>query len=353
MQLLGAARFNVIASMGWIIWAIASPTFAQAEYPADDRVNASGHVSCELDRWREVSALLEMAPAGDVQASGLRGVRVFTLDGYGRLMPAVSVLWRESEDRREGPIAVFGVRGLRAQSDTFVVRSLERSATYWAVERAEELIELARDADPELDHGDLPTRVDANGVEEITICVHGWSTVIEVFDDDRIQVLRRSACLSDDLFEAAFRFSELAVNGFAFCNHLDPEYYRNESARLARCLSLGGNRSAAAEVASLLDGPVRQSAGALATLTTPDFVLEWDQQARLTGSAARDDMAERLGDGDAWAQSLEGSGGSVWVSGSIESQGSVFAMRQTWTRDTAGAWRLSSMAVSPPVPQEE
>lgn len=350
MRFLLRVLAPVVAALGLIGWAF--PALAQEVEPEEEVIGDCladyGRVYCELDEWHIVTRRFEMPDAGKLQQGGWRGARVFTIDGYGRLMPAVSVLWRREGGEARNLDEQIDFRGIRAVSDAYVIRSLRRAAWWQAVAQAQWVMELAEGSPAEPDYDPEP-----NEDGSISICMHGWDTVTEVLDEGGVSRFRRTACNPDELFEATYDFSDIAMDGFGPCNLLDPQHHRNDSARLARCLSLLGDHVAAAEVANLFDGPINDDVQALGALTAPEFVLEWAEEGVFRGSAASAELARRLDEGDLWANDILGEAEVVYAQGGLNSAEHNAAMRQTWRRDPTGEWRLVHMVVSPPVPFDD
>lgn len=347
MKVVSAIWFGLTVLVGL---AIQLPASAQPLAEEEACVADYGRVRCGLDEWDQVSEYFQLPDALQLQAEGWRGVRVYTIDGYSRLMPMVSVLWTgEAADDRDAS-GRLEVRGVQTMTDAYVVRALERRAWWRAIDHAERALELAASAPAELDY--TPMQDDEGN---IFICLHPWSAVAEILTAEGVSRLRRGGCQSDELlFEVLFDFSDLALNGFGHCNYLDPDLHRNESARLSRCLDLEGqNLVGAAEVANIVDAIAYEQASDLGPLADPLFLLEWEQDPRLIGDLARQRIETELVDSQFWSNLVSGDEGIVHVFGVLERGEDRSAVRQSWRRDATGQWRLFHMLVSPPTPPED
>ena len=307
-----------------------------------DCMDDYGRDLCAPENWREIVESFDLDPAEGVQAQGWRGVRVFTINGYSRDMPMVSVLYTEQSDSGYPSNAQLEVRAARAAG--IHVPTLKRAAWPGLAFSAADIGKLATAA---------PVRQSSaagTGDDEFVMCLHAWVTVTEVLSDDGVLRRVRNACGDDPLYEAAYDISAKALRGFPECNHLDPANYRNESEQLNRCMALAGDdQIAAAEVLNLLDGEVFDEAANIVKFSTPETLVSgagesttlsaalWLQQARVV----------RL-----YATTVRSVGNDVVVEGSTHRYGHgddddfEADTRQRWRRSGA-SWQLLEFNIGP------
>ncbi len=316
--------------------------------PAFDRdcMDDYGRDLCDPERWGGIVEAFGVEPAEDVQAVGWRGVRIFTIDGYSRDMPMVSVLYTELSDYGlplDPRLEVYGT-GVGEGP----VPSLSRDAWLGLSLATRRIAELATAA-PERQSEEQSGAPSTNG-DEKSICLHAWVTVTEVLTGDGVVRRIRNACGEDPLFVAGYQLSAQALRGFPACNHLDPANYRNESAQLDRCLILeGDDQIAAAEVLNLLDGRIFKEASSIADYAAPG--------ARISGTSGETSLSGVLGLDDArvvriYTASVRAVGPDVRARGIVhrygDEEGNDFAaeVQQVW-RKIDGAWRLVDLSLGP------
>ncbi|MBB5661429.1 hypothetical protein [Brevundimonas halotolerans] len=316
--------------------------------PAFDRdcMDDYGRDLCDPEGWLGIVETFGVEAAEDAQANGWRGVRVFTIDGYSRDMPMVSVLYTEASEHGIPLNPRLEVRG--AGDGEGPASSLSREAWFGLTLKSRRIVELATAAPPRQSAGDdgLP----GTAGDEMIICLHAWVTVTEVLTDDGVLRRVRNACGDDPLFDAGYELSGQALRGFPVCSHLDPANYRNESAQLDRCLVLeGDNQIAAAEVLNLLDGPIFDEASSIAAYAAPGI--------QISGTSREKSLSGALGLDDArvvriYTASIRAVGTDVRARGIVhrygDEDGNDFAadVQQVW-RKTDGAWRLVEFTLGP------
>ncbi|TPW05180.1 MAG: hypothetical protein FD125_830 [bacterium] len=252
---------RILATAGFMLALVlaAGPVFAQEstedEHRAFDRdcMDDYGRDLCDRERWSAIVSSFDVESAERVQERGLRGVRVFTVNGYSRDMPMIAVLHRGVHEYRpiDPVLEVRGPRDPERGSDAVVLR---REAWFDLVDQAGDLQDLVSKAAVGQSK-ETAGSILAGEDEEVIICLHAWVTVTESLTDRGVERRIRNACGDDPLFEASYNLSVLALRGFPHCNHLDPGNYRNESTQLQACLILEGeDRIAAAEVLTILQG---------------------------------------------------------------------------------------------------
>lgn len=322
-----------------------------------DCMDDYGRDLCDAGQWQTIVSSFGMEPVDAVHAQGWRGVRVFTIDGYSRDMPMISVL-----SRGEGPYgspleSVLEVRGTKSAIDVMTeVLVLRRDAWSSLQGAAERIRELATSSTVRQSGGppvsstapERPVvRPGPDAIDEIVICLHAWVTVTEALSDTGVQRRIRNACGDDLLFDASYGLSAQALRGFPHCNHLNPANYRNESAQLSACLILeGDDRVAAAEVLSIVDGSEPDD---LLELSTPD--VRWISSSGQVVSGIRAveaPFSELFANAHFWVANVVGGADGVVVSGSLERYvgdgiREETLVRQLWRR-RGDRWTLQELA---------
>jgi len=299
-----------------------------------------GRDLCDPEGWLGIVETFGVEAAKDAQANGWRGVRVFTIDGYSRDMPMVSVLYTEVSQYGSPLNPRLDVRGARDGHGP--APSLSREAWFGILDETTRIAELATAAPVrQLVGGDrtLPGADD----DELVFCLHAWVSVTEVLNDKGVVRRIRNACGEDPLFDAGYELSAKALRGFPVCNHLDPANYRNESAQLDRCLILEGeDQIAAAEVLNLLDGEIFEETSSITAYAAPDI--------QISGTSGATSLSEALGLDDSrvvrlYTTSIRSVGRDVVAESMVhrygDEDGNDFAadVQHGW-RKTDGAWRL-------------
>lgn len=188
---------------------------------------------CDPANRAALIGALGMPSIEEERAAGTEVYRVTQIDGYGRIMPGVSF------ERRPGAspqVVVYGHGGRRMSAVLPV-------ADWRAVQSG------GRFADREL----VP--LPASAPDEVTICLHGWSSTVEIANaeyrgvpDGKIRMRSESACDGGLATRFASDLAALAIKQLGDCDALDPEDHRNDASRLQACLGFDGDRLAAAEV---------------------------------------------------------------------------------------------------------
>ena len=93
--------------------------------------------------------------------------------------------------------------------------------------------------------------------KERSICLHGWTTRVEMVEaDGKIRRGIQSGCGDDALvWPLARRMTAAAIAAMPACALLDAEKTRNDITRLNKCNRLSGDRAAAAEATNVYDAP--------------------------------------------------------------------------------------------------
>lgn len=318
-----------------------------------------GRRLCDPDQWAEVVSSFDLEPAEAVQAQGWRGVRVFTVDGYSRDMPAISLL-AKAFDRFNLPVeARLEIRDrINRQSGEPSVETLSREAWWgmWDISRAAQ--SLMKDAP--VAQSQTSTAVAAaelaESEERLVVCMHAWVTVTESLTDGGVTRRVRNACGDDPLFEVTYDASRQALRGFPHCNHLEPGNHRNESAQLQRCLALAGDdRIAAAQVLNVLDGPIFNKEDALLDYLDPDVVLDRAGASRVMGEvsvvAALDQILTEGEGANIYTSRVTGNHDAVEVEGQLFRYGGDWrehaALDQIWRKDEGGRWLIREITIGP------
>lgn len=324
-----------------------------------------GRDLCSPDKWSEIVASFGLEPAEVVQAQGWRGVRVFTIDGYSRDMPMVSVLARADYQSDHPVDPVLQVRGAKVTgSSDYRPVVLSRPAWTSLAWTAESLQEAVRDAPVRQSEqsgvgtSDSTTSLEGQVVPEgqvadMVICLHAWVTVTESLTSSGVVRRVRNACGDDELFEASFALSAQALRAFPHCNHLDPAQYRNESTQLLRCLSIDGtDLVGAAEVVRLLDARDRSELLPLTEHMAPDAKVSWDGGSVVGPQAAAEAFeGQQLAKGGFDGSLHIGNRDEVIVHGGFDRRRDDGALeladvRQVW-KLREGVWVISEMAFGP------
>lgn len=315
-----------------------------------------GRDLCDKGIWMGIVARFGLDTAELAQREGLRGVRVFTINGYSNDMPAVSILASTFDQHGEPENAELEVRRQPFRDESKAGPAILKSAASPGLyERAADLQELVTASLERLAENDVgaTTRPGAEDkIRGLTICLHAWVTVTESLTDEGVTRRIRNACGSDPLFNASYEMSAEALRGFSHCNHLDPENYRNESAQLERCFSLDGtDKVGAAEVTTIFDASINAAAD-LGPYLSPDVRLTGPDLAHISGmpavQAALADSA--FEDFDLYAGHLVGAPDRVVASGwlnkfnddGVETADIDF----TWRR-RGNAWLIADIVIGP------
>jgi hypothetical protein len=292
-----------VFAAGLTLFANLAPAFAQTPettQPEDADVfdrgcgDDNGRDLCDQAVWAEAVARFGLEPAESVQSAGLRGIRVFTIDGHANDMPVVSVLgasfdeWGYPEKGKDGQPKEVELeirwRPVRDEYNTAPAR-LTRKAwfdLYLEVMDFQEIVATSPERKPEKP----AAQPNADGSVVVSVCRHPWVTVTESLTDDGVTRRIRRSCDSDAVLHASFDMSDKALRGFPHCNHLDPANLGDASEQLRRCLQLeGSDRFAAAEVANLIDAS-RNGVTDLQAFLEPDVRLVRANRSPVVGATA-------------------------------------------------------------------
>lgn len=309
---------------------------------------------CDKKLWANAVAVFGLEPAELAQRKGIRGVRVFTFDAFSNDMPVVSILTSGFDAEGEPENAELEVRRQHFRDESKAgPRTLRRDAWPNLYERAADLQELVRassEKDPETDRTAQSPSDD--GRQVVVLCADPWGTVVESLTDQGVTRRIRQGCVDDALADASWEMSAQALRGFPYCNHLDPENYRNEATQLQRCFSLQGtDKIAAAEVTNLFDASIDVVAD-LGPYLAPDVHLTWVDHVRVSGAAAVSSALTdpAFKDFDLYAGFLAGASNRVvasgWLEKSIKDGFEAADIESTWRRRD-NAWRISDIVIGP------
>ncbi len=301
-----------------------------------------GRDLCDQGMWSKIVANFGLEPAELVQRAGFRGVRVFTVDGYGRDMPAITILTPGGARDPELAVHWETFRGAptahRARLSRIAPPDLWRLAA-----DLQSLTATSPDRQPTAEK--LPD-------DRVVICLHAWVTVTESLTDSGVTRRIRNACGDDPLFDASYGMSGEALRSFPDCVRIDPANHRNESTILRRCFALDGpDPATAAEVLNLMDGEIDDTID-LKAMLAPDVSLTRAGHSDVSGSAA---VAEAFADPELtetslYANHVTAEPGRVTASGYIqdyrEDDLKAATMQLVWVRP-GNDWRIGSIAIGP------
>ncbi len=213
---------------------------------------------------------LGVAAISSEAETGAEIYRAFFVDGYGNDLPAVAF------ERRPGSgptVVVYGLEGARMSAPV--------SAETWNRVRSESVM-----ADRSLADAATPNAADEQGrPPPPPICMHSWVQTVEMSNTrpERYQVVPVRSRTEDSCGGAltsrfAHLLADLAVDAIAPCDVLDDAHQRNRVTQLGTCLSLKGDRLAAAELRnSRIDFGLRPGAD-------PTNVYAWQAAMGTNGS---------------------------------------------------------------------
>lgn len=210
----------------------------------------NGTDRCDTDIQRTMRDLYGWEAAEALLEQGVQFRRFMMVDGYGRDVLGVAF------ERRPGasPIVRVDVPEGDRNEGAF---NLPPSAPLTAVvslEHWNRALETTQLIDQQLTR-EVGSSPEKDG-DTITICLHGWFTVIEsgdpVVSDSGAgassELLRdaEGACAKGLSMPAAFELADVAYGLLTECHQLDDADFRNRIMLLALCKRLGGDRMAAA-----------------------------------------------------------------------------------------------------------
>ena len=352
-----------------MLFASMVPAFAQTPETAqadDEDVfdrgcrDDNGRDLCDQAVWREAVESLGLEPAESVQSTGLRGIRVFTIDGHANDMPVVSVLgasfdeWGYPEEGKDGQPKDVELdirwRPVRDEYDTAPAR-LTRKAWFDLYLEVMDFQEIVA-ASPERQPKKPVAQPNADGSVVVSVCLHPWVTVTESLTAEGVTRRVRHSCESDPVLDASFDISDQALRGFPHCNHLDPAFSGNASGQLRHCLQLeGSDRVAAADVANLIDAS-RNRVADLQLYLAPDVRLVRPNRAPVVGTAAVGAAlaAPEFEDHYLYAANVVGEPGRVIARGQLErytEDGMEAADVEIRWRRRVETWRIAEIVIGP------
>lgn len=214
---------------------LAVPVLAQSPSCRDDPTQPR----CVAEAEKAQRALYDAPPAEDYARQKTRMVRAFFVDGYGHDVGLVTLWYAPAAEPRVAwrmPKPRNGEDAMAPIDATLTLsawREVTAAGTYF--DRA-----LAQ----------LPQK-------ERSICLHGWTTRVEMVEaDGKIRRGIQSGCGDDALvWPLARRMTAAAIAAMPACALLDAEKTRNDITRLNKCNRLSGDRAAAAEATNVYDAP--------------------------------------------------------------------------------------------------
>jgi len=315
---------------------------------------------CDPEELRKLHAQFASPPLDQLAGAGGRAIRVTVTDGYGHRVVAVEAVRRVGDGSARAIARGQGDGEHRAR----LVMEAELDGDGWdavarrAVDRADvpALLPIPAWRDPATIPDD----------EEQIICLHGWSVTIETFGFGPPRVLARNSCdRSEDIetYELGWRVVRHVFAAFPACAWLDRQYYRNDAARLAFCLSLSGE----AHVAASATNAARPFLEEIFVSDRVRFVLADDFTLTLPGEAPVSGLDAALARWRDYVAAGEYSMGFDVASGAIgdqweesanvslllfddawrdwEHSARIAEVTQIWRRDEAGFWLLAAMSL--------
>ena len=351
----------------FLFGASVAPAFAHApdaavSVDADDGVfdracmDDFGRDLCDAGIWTQIVARFGLDDAELAQRQGLRGVRVFTIDGYSDDMPAVLVLASTFDRYGKPKNAELEVRRQPSRDESIagpaILKSTARSNLYERAVDLQQLVTTSPERQSDEDEFET-TRAGAEDERRVaTICLHAWVTVTESLTDKGVTRRVRNACGSDPVFNASYEMSARALRRFPHCKRLDPENYRNESKQLERCFSLdGADKVAAAEVTTIFDTSINDVAE-LGRYLAPDVRLTTPDLEPVSGATAvQATLAEAaFQDFGVFADHLVGApnrvGARGWLYRYTGDDLETADIEFTWRRRD-NAWRVTEVVIGP------
>lgn len=344
-----------------------APVFAQELQDADsgdddlvvfDRacMDDYGRDLCDESIWTDIVARFGLDSAEIAQRKGLRGVRVFTIDGYSNDMPAVLILASTFDRDGKANNAELEVHRQpfhdERKAGPPVLKREARSDLYEAARDLQALVTASSERQVEDDKGQTSRPGDEDEQRVLMICLHAWVTVTESLTDEGVTRRIRNACGSDPLFEASYGMSARALDSFAYCSYLDPKNYRNESAQLERCFSIdGSDKIAAAEVTTIFDASI-DDATDLGPYLSQNVRLSSPDGARISGaSAVQAELVDsEFAETGLYADHFIGARDSVVVSGwlyhFIDNEVKATDIKFSWQR-RGNSWGISGIDIGP------
>ncbi len=210
----------------------------------------NGTDRCDAEIQRIMRELYEWEPAEALLEQGVQFRRFMMVDGYGRDVLGLTF------ERRPGssPTVIVDVPKDERGEGNFV-RNVPASLTaVVGLEQWNRALDTTLFVDQQLAR-EQASDEDEKG-DSITICLHGWFTVIEAGDPAirgsnssakaKLRSDAEGSCAKGLSMPAAFELANVAYGVLPECHQLDEADYRNRMTLLAECKRLGGDRLAAA-----------------------------------------------------------------------------------------------------------
>jgi hypothetical protein len=218
---------------------MAMPAAAQERDCRDDR----GNERCAAEAVAAQNRLFGLTDIAELNREGAYVRRAVFVDGYGNDLLAISFIRR----RGEGP--VLEMAAPHSANPRMAKLTAALSSRLW---------ERAIAADRHFDRLLQPRPREES--DDITVCLHGWLARVEASDPARqnpsyvnrfempaiMRTAMGSACADDLAMAYAFELAELALAAAPNCDLISEQGQRNTVTRLADCLTLSGDRVAAA-----------------------------------------------------------------------------------------------------------
>jgi len=308
-----------------------------------------GRRLCDPRVWRAIVGSLGLKPAEDGLGKDAAELRIFMVDGYSHDLPAMVF----SDLRgREPRLDIYTLGWARPSGEpSFTVELGERDAF-----QAVRLARAATRSPISAAEVDSTPPADADEVSSLVICLHPWTTVIEVIEKTGVTRRIRNGCHTDDLFRLAASFGDRALAYLPECQILEAGRYRGAHGVIDSCATLSGDIATAAQLRMKIDThDVRSWAGAadpdLPAILADDLKLRLEGRD-LSGAEARAALSGFTGTqftGPVRAASsrdvtLEGEIMRYDPPGADEPAALYAPVTQRWVRQ-GGDWRLAEMQV--------
>ena len=321
-----------------------TPVAAAAAEPKFDRdcMDDYGRDLCDPRMLRAIRESFKAPPVETLAKDGWAGVRVYLVDGYSHDLPMVTITRKDG-----GPVEVE-TRALRPDAEPRVFRT---GLGAWGVQLADFYAGLVMTS---------PERVTRPkpGKDELSICLHAWVAVTEVFDSKSVYRRVRNACDKDGLFDGAAEMSRVGFELLDGCSLLSEAQHRGHPQRIEACAQLSGDPvSYAAFVRnrlgdSFLRHPQYLPPGQFAEVFASDASLRTGDQTLVGREAAVAGWTAALGDGvNLQVLEVVSSKSEVRVHGRlVRYRGDLIdiaPVEQVWAQDKDYRWRLRTSSIGP------
>ncbi|MEL6529004.1 MAG: hypothetical protein AAFQ27_03525 [Pseudomonadota bacterium] len=211
----------------------------------------NGTDRCDAEIQKSMRDLYGWATAEALLDQGVQFRRFMMVDGYGRDVLGLTMERRPGSGPRvhvEVPKREDGDSAMRREPLAPLTANLTLEQWNRALD-ATEFIEqkLADEGRTFSEQGD----------GTLTICLHGWFTVVEAGDPAlvgsgsepkaKLRTDAEGSCAKGLTMPAAFELANIAYSALTACHELDEEEFRNRMMLLAHCKNLGGDRLAASK----------------------------------------------------------------------------------------------------------